>query len=392
MTNTQDSLVRHRYLLFIILICMLTYVLNFVNHADKRSVLYGDPTVQSIVTESIYTDGDVDLRNQLKGKEDLAADQIALGKNGQWYPEHEFLLAIITVPLYALFGIFSFILINWIVLIFLCYLMFSLATKIFGVTAGSVATLLTFLSPPFVEYSYSFSSDLFGALIVCGTFYLIVEKKYFYAGLVGGLIFFARLPFAICNVGMLLFLAFQLLQDGHGNSIKALFNLNRYKFILRFSLGMLPLFLFFLIQNKVMFGSFFALSYMYWVQIEPGSITPLQIAKSTDPFLYGLNECLFSPDTGLFVSSPLTVFGFFVGVPLLLRQVKSAALLYLFIFVCQIALFSYDFVIVPAFPNRYLLPLYALNVIPLSALIRFIEAGGNNSNGAVDSTQPKAFS
>lgn len=71
---------------------------------------------------SIVEDGDLDLGNQLHNNPSQPADQTSQGKNGEWYPLHEFPMPVLTVSFYLLFGINGCLIFNVIVSISLMIL------------------------------------------------------------------------------------------------------------------------------------------------------------------------------------------------------------------------------------------------------------------------------
>src|SRR3989454_519120 len=76
----------------------------------------GDCPYYISTTLSIWRDFDIDLSDQLRGGLAVHGRQIALGRNGQWYPKHPLLMPLLTVPFYALFGMPGFALFDVLVL------------------------------------------------------------------------------------------------------------------------------------------------------------------------------------------------------------------------------------------------------------------------------------
>ncbi|MCC6931913.1 MAG: hypothetical protein IT292_01480 [Deltaproteobacteria bacterium] len=359
---------KQKYFLYVAITCIFIYAITFYHYASYRSVLYGDPTVMAVAVESLYLDHDIDLKNQLIIKQTIAADQIALGSNGQWFPLHEPLLALVTVPFYGMLGNYSFILINWLIIVLLSYWLFLYLCSLFHPVVASGAILLTFLSLPFTEYSYSYSIDVLGTALVCGNFILMVQKKYVIAGVVGGMILFARLPFSICNIPSVLFLIFCV----YGNMKRSL-RWASLSPLANYFIGYLFFAILFCIQNKLMFGSFFTFSYLHWISILPISHEKMDILSHFTPLSYrGLVKCIFSPDTGFIVSSPLAIISILFATPALIRYRKDVAILFIMFVIIFLMFFSHFLTGVPAYPNRYLLPIYALASIPLAALINLV--------------------
>ena len=56
-----------------------------------------DPGWMVSTVMSITEDGGLDLRDQLQNDPSQAADQTSLGKNGEWYPLHEFIMPVVAL-------------------------------------------------------------------------------------------------------------------------------------------------------------------------------------------------------------------------------------------------------------------------------------------------------
>src|SRR5690606_15577473 len=64
-----------------------------------------DPGWMIFTTQSLVEDFDLDLKNQLENNPENIGGQIALGKAGEWFPLHEWLISLFGVPFYLLFGV-----------------------------------------------------------------------------------------------------------------------------------------------------------------------------------------------------------------------------------------------------------------------------------------------
>jgi hypothetical protein len=152
-----------------------------------------DPGWQIYGVQSLVEDGDLDLRNQLDFDSKKTGGQVAVGKEGEWYPSHEIPIIFFAVPFYSLWGINGCLLAN-VVISFLmglgCFLIARLQAT-FPAALG--ASLLAFVSTPALSLTYSFSNDLFAACIFTWMVLAIMRQRYLLAGLLLGACLLSRL-------------------------------------------------------------------------------------------------------------------------------------------------------------------------------------------------------
>lgn len=367
LSNLAQSIIFWRVAVSLFTISVIvTHILN----SPEANPLYGDPSVQSLVTLSLIKDGDFDLRNQQVDFD--PTDQVALGKNGEWYPLHEPLLPILAVPFHALFGIVGCVKLNMIVACLAAICMFNICSTITTsyFTAG-LASALMVISPPFLTYSFSFSTDLLGASMVVGSFmYLgnISLGSWFLAGLISGLLLVARTPFTVIVLGQLASAMVYLLlarKELHARSLKLL---------LSFGIGLIPGILAFFAMNYFFFGDIRILSYDRWYDTrypELGYSTLRNLFHR--PLLTGLHQVIFSSKGSLLSGSTLAT----VSLALTWLVHPKHSIYGLLVPLCSLVL-CVEFALFSGphsgEPNRYLLPIFFISTIPLAVILDYLVA------------------
>src|SRR5438093_233357 len=111
---------------------------------DARSgaFLIGDCPYYASATVSLWTDGDLDLRNQLRGGLEIHGRQVALGRSGQWFPKHPVLISILSVPFYGTFGVAGFLLFNLTTVVALASVLWLLCRRHVSQVVATAATLV----------------------------------------------------------------------------------------------------------------------------------------------------------------------------------------------------------------------------------------------------------
>lgn len=330
---------------------------------DTSKWFYYDCGWQVSATMSIVEDGDLDLKNQLQNKIEKTADQIALGNDGQWYPLHEFFLSLTAVPLYLVFGFVGCLLTNILITAGIAPLVFLLSFKISNKRLPAyLATTLTVLSPPILALTYSFSVDVFGAMLLLGSVTALVYQRYSLAGLVYGAAVMARL-FNVLALPALLILAIGLNPTGKLSPRST----NKLSVLTRFVLGASPFALWFMISNNQMFGSPLSTSYHNWMS---NSGTPTS-HTFLFPDLVSLIAILFDTKIGLLTTAPV-LFLSIMGMPLLYRTHRPLALSLCVLAISFIGLASSYQGFPGTIGNRYLLSLIIIFSAPCASLLAYL--------------------
>lgn len=323
--------------------------------------LYYDPGWSAETTRSLLEDADLDLRNQLSFDPQAAGDQTALGVRGEWYPLHEILLPLVSIPFYAVFGVNGFLLCNYLIGLMLVAGCYQTAARFSDPKPAFFAALATGLSPVTIEYVYSFSIDLFGAALLIWAFDFAVGRMWFRCGLAFGAAVFARI---INMFAAPAFLAAALLcrikTEGIGGS--------RFNCLLRLAAGGMPFAVALLAANQHMFGGPLEFSYRHWIFPGSGSLNPVDQTKMFELNLFSNGwRALFDGRSGLFAGSPFAALAIVFGLGPLFRRNRPAFHLVCGISLCLlIGVATYNRPFPGAPGNRYLLGITAVSTLPLA--------------------------
>jgi hypothetical protein len=341
--------------------CIIWWLLFFYVLSQYEPYSFGkyDPGWMISTTQSLVEDLDLDLKNQLEGDPSNIGGQISLGKGGQWYPLHEWLLSLLAVPFYFLFGINGTLLCNMVMSFLTGFFIYKLCAEFYSPVISFFSATLTFSSSLLLHYSYSFSIDVLGVLFFTISLYMMCKKKWVMAGVWFSLTVMGRNLYVIVLPAFIFYLLFSKCKN---KSLKIL-NFNAF---LKFIFAGAPLGILFFFQNYYMFGSPFTSAYHFWIDYDPLTSQIISKSHSFDKSFYdGLSEILFSPKNSIWSGIPLLPLGIMFGVRNLIT--KSTALI-CFIFSVIFLLVIFLSVYVNSFPgsigNRYL-----ICVVPLSALL-----------------------
>jgi hypothetical protein len=327
-------------------------VLSLWGHPVRSGdFLIGDCPYYASAAVSLWADGDLDLRNQLKGGLEIHGRQVALGLGGEWYPKHPVLMPVLSVPFYAMFGVTGFLLFNLLVLGSLGVVLRELCRRH---VSGGLASLsaLAVLGGTFLRaYVYNYSPDLFSALLLLGGVLLILRDRPRAGGALLGLAVTAK----ITNLfSLLLVLAFLWFRPGRRQALHA-------------AATALPFLVLLAVLNAAMFGSPAVSGYDRTLVLENGSPVTVSHRGFFDlPLWEGIRGQLLSPRTGLLPTSPLLLLAV-PGFVLLLRRHPWEGLLLFSLFEFTFLMFStYRWWATSHYGNRFLMASVALCAIPLA--------------------------
>jgi hypothetical protein len=326
-----------------------------------------DPGWMISAVQSIVEDRDLDLRNQLKNDPNEAADQTAQGIGGQWYPLHECLMAVATVPFYLLLGIPGCLVFNVLMVILLMLIVYSLCCRHVDQQTALIAVTLTGFTTLFYDYTYSYSLDVFGALVLVIAYRLVISGKPGWGGLAWGLAVLGRTPNAVTGPAFFVFLLLQPSIPGDAQPFPG-----RLRDAALFILGSVPALAALAVGNWAMFGSPLATAYSRWQHFENGQAVLSSQGGAFSASLFDrLPAVLFDTKSGLFFGAPLLLLALCFGMRPLWRRARSEAILLSLTSLCLIALFSKYSLAVPGYPgNRYLMSVVALGAVPLSMAVK----------------------
>lgn len=358
-----------------LLVCLLLVYGMYVTRNFEPGFTFAkyDPGWMVTTVISIVEDGDLDLCNQLRNDPHEAADQTSMGINGQWYPFHEFMMPVVTVAFYILFGILGCLIFNVVVLIALMLMIYDLCSRLVDRKSALIAVTLTGFATPLIYYSYSYSLDVFGAFLVVAAYRSVLDHKPASSELVWGIAVLGRTANVITAQAFLIF----ILLSETANKV----HLPQLKFatLMRYArkpglflLGVLPVLILILYANWRMFGSPFTPSRGRWQQFVDGKvIVTSQGGSFSSSFAERLPTVLFDRKGGLFFGAPLLLIAWFFGMLPFWRRSKNEAVLYGLICIFMLVLYTKYSFAVPGYPgNRYLMPLVALGAIPLSFAVQ----------------------
>src|SRR6266705_5934917 len=128
-------------------VCLRLYELYFFFHDTPTTEIYTLSLhdalpicpYYALTAVSLLYDHDLDLRNQLRGGLEVHGKQIALGRDGAWYPKHPILMPIVAVPFILLFGLPGTLILNLLVLGALALALMRLAGQVAAPWPSAVA-------------------------------------------------------------------------------------------------------------------------------------------------------------------------------------------------------------------------------------------------------------
>jgi hypothetical protein len=362
-----------RTVLFLSICLSLVYGAYVINRYEPYTYTRFDPGWTVFTVMSIVDDGDLDLRNQLKNDPSQAADQTSQGKDGEWYPLHEILLPVVTVPFYALFGINGCLIFNLLVSILLMISIYFLCLRHVDRNCAFAATTLTAFATLFLPYTYSYSLDVFSTLLLILAYWSAVSGRLVLSGFVWALAIYSRLPNVVTLAGLVPFLFMAGSSAGRTNAAPSnpLARLGRAAPLLEAFVGALPVGLCFLAMNRFMYGSFLTVSYDRWQHFVNGQAV---VGSQRDAFgcslIDGLRSSLADPKSGILIGAPLLLVAIAFGAAVFWRKAPNEVILTTLLSGGLILLFAKYCYSFPGSPgNRYLMPVVALAAIPLSMAI-----------------------
>jgi hypothetical protein len=243
------------------ILCLLhatALVLEYRPHTFIR----GDGVAYAFMDASLAQDGDLYLENNLPFPLGSRPESslYALGANGRLWPKHPPFLPLVAFPFHLALGLNGLLLFN---LLLLCGTVFVLSRFLPPRTSllQGLAFASVFLLPYVFFHTYSFSPDMFLALLMAGMLWGLERKKDTTAGLMAGLMVFLR-PNYVFQVLLGLPLA-----------------RNKIRYALGAGLGLLP----FIAYNVIAFGAPWTTGYARVVVATPAGA---QIVSHAELFSY----------------------------------------------------------------------------------------------------------
>lgn len=273
---------------------------------------------------------------------------VALGRDGGWYPKHPILLPSLAVPFYLLFGPPGTLALNVLLNLAFVLLVFLLGRRLAHPAAAALVAIAVASLPFVIEMSYTFSNDLLGAVLLLGAIELALGERLRGAGLLAGLAVWSR----VTNVAYLPALVVIGLSVGGWRAVWT-----SAKF------AAIPLTAFAAL-NTWLFGAPWVTSYHRVIVREAGVMgTAAHTRLFNVPFARGLERILTASD-GAFRSFPLLGPGL-LSLAALMRTRRALALaVVLFVALPVLAYAKYDW-----YRPHFLYPAYGAGAVGLAALL-----------------------
>jgi hypothetical protein len=317
----------------------------------------GDCPYYISTTLSLRHDHDIDLRNQLRGGLSIHGRQIALGRDGQWYPKHPLLMPVLALPFYALFGMPGFALFGLMVLGGLATTLYGLA-RVFAPPLPSAAGALLMIAGTFLRrYDYNITPDLLAALVAALGLLLLLRGRDAASGCVLGLAILAKPTNLFLPPFAWLYALVCRGRRGLVRSVAA-------------SAGPIGILL---ILNLALFGSPFVSSYDRNVLVRDGVFAVVSHKSQFDQGpLQGLWGEVFDRDHGLIPTSPALWLAL-PGFALMLQRHRREAALALLLGEFHLLLFAtYRYWATTRYGNRFLILLLVLAAPPASLTLEWM--------------------
>ncbi len=180
------------------------------NHWLYRDGAFYYDALRAVVEHGSLDQGPMQPHSWYEGKlgwnYNLSDDwsNVAVGKDGTWYPKHPVLMPLVSIPFYLAFGPIGTLLLNLLCGVLGALLAAELAARFAARWAASVIGIALGALPLIVRESYGYNNDLFYAVLVVGAALFLEDDRPGWAGLFAGLSVFAKVtnvfflvPFAL---------------------------------------------------------------------------------------------------------------------------------------------------------------------------------------------------
>jgi len=342
----------------VLLALALTYGVIVGTGYDGEPALRGDAWYYYLTADSLLRDHDFDLANQLSGPVEKHSGEIAMDRNGRFVPKHNVVLAILSLPLVALWGKDGAVVFNLLQLL-LCLHALNLWIGCYSSQgAAAMATFLVGIASFAPHYVYNYSQDILATGFLLGAFICLDRRsdRWFgllFAGVSFGIACAAKFPYLIVLPALIFLLpakSWHWLYFGAGFAIPVALLLG---------------------YNAVMFGHPLVTSYDRIAMFEAGAwhIVTQRRDFSIEIIPRGLVGQLLDRKHGLLWTSPITVLSLVGLVTLLQRRWRLGAALIAAIVVLYVFFSAYRLWDTSHYGNRFLFPVIILTGVPLALLL-----------------------
>jgi hypothetical protein len=325
---------------------------------DGEPALRGDAWYYYLTADSLLQDHDFDLANQLPGQPEQHSGEIALDRNGHFVPKHNIVLAILSLPLVALWGREGAVIFNLLQLLLCLHALNLWITTYSSPGAASVATFLVGVASFAPHYVYNYSQDILATAFLLGAFICLDRRSdrrigLLLAGVSFGIACVAKFPYLVVLPALMFLLPAKPLRWVY------------------FGVGFAGPVALLLGYNSAMFGHPLLTSYDRIAIFEAGAwhVATHRGDFSAAIFPRGLVGQLLDRRHGLLWTSPITVPSL-VGLVYLVRirwrlgAALGASILLLYGFFA-----AYRFWDTSHYGNRFLFPVIILSGLPLALLL-----------------------
>lgn len=128
---------------------------------------------------------------------DDAWSNISVGKNGEWYPKHSWLMPVFSTPFYLVSGPLGLLFFNLLMMVLGLYASYRIAARFYGTAPAAVAIIIISFAPVVPYLTYSYSHDVFYATLIAGGFALLLFNRPILGGALLGLSLVAKITNAV---------------------------------------------------------------------------------------------------------------------------------------------------------------------------------------------------
>jgi len=338
---------------------MLLYLSIVASGYDGGPYLRGDCPYYLATAQSLWSDHDLDLSNQLPPPLSLHSGDVALDVHSRLVPKHPIWMPLVSMPLVVLLGAPGALVFNLMSLGLLLALLFELARRSAEPWPAMIAVSLTGALSFLPHYAYNYSPDVFLTVLLTAALVLLPHDRgqssgrHLAAGLLIGMLLTARPSFVVALPALPLLAGRPLRRT-----------------LPWAALGTAGPVLVWMALNTHLFGGPLVTSYDRIAELTfQGMTLHSHRADFTLPLIDGLKGQLLDPDKGLLPTSAISLISL-LGLPLLLRRSWRMGVYVTATSLGLLLLFS-KYRLWPAshHGNRFLMPLVALAALPLACLV-----------------------
>jgi hypothetical protein len=280
---------------------------------EPYTFLHGDSSFYATVNRSLL-DGHLDQHQHQpmswydqhlgwNDEMDAGWSNIALGRNGAYYPKHPLLLPLLGTPFFAVFGYNGLLALNVLLHVAALWLAFRIAVRWCRPEAAALVVLTLAMSPLYTRVAYSYSNDILYTVLAIAGIERFLAGRMRLSGLLFGLALFSKPTSVVLALPMGAWLLWK----------------RDWRAIRDLTVGAAPPVLAFLLLNLWMFGNPLVTPYNRILVRHGGQQTLFDIAdKFHRPWRQGLLDIFAAPYEGLLENCPAAFVGL-LGLPFLVR-------------------------------------------------------------------------